>query len=269
MNEVTHDSFRVGPADPWSRPFFRILSWNIERGLQFAKILQFLRTIDADLILLQEVDLNAHRTQYRDMARELARALEMNFIFGKEFQELSEGSSASPAFQGQATLSPWPLSNGRTIRFGDQSSFWKPRWYVPHLGVFQRRIGGRIALAAEVSIYGQRLVTYNLHLESKGNDALRLRQLSEVLADRRRYADRPDFVIAGDFNLNAGEGDAANVLRGGFHDAVRLPARPTTPPPHAHAIDWIFVSHGWHSDGQVHDDVHASDHYPISATFPV
>jgi len=272
MTEVTHGTLRVGPMVPWSRPFFRIVTWNIERGLRFANILQFLRTIQADLILLQEVDLNARRTQYRDVSRELARALDMNFVFGKEFQELSEGSKASPAFHGQATLSPWPLSNGRIIRFGDQSGFWKPRRYIPHLGVFQRRVGGRIALVAETSIYGQKLVSYNLHLESKGDDALRLRQLGEVLADCRRYPNRPTFVIAGDLNLDASTGDAAKALRGGFHDAVRLPGRPTTPPhglpPHAHAIDWIFVSHGLDSDGRVHNDVRASDHYPVSATFP-
>ncbi|HTR38627.1 MAG TPA: endonuclease/exonuclease/phosphatase family protein, partial [Bryobacteraceae bacterium] len=99
------------------------MSWNIERGLQFPRILEFLRTIEADLILLQEVDLNARRTHFSDIASELAQALNMNFVFGKEFQELSEGSQAFPAFQGQATLSPWPLSRGRMIQFRDQSNF--------------------------------------------------------------------------------------------------------------------------------------------------
>ncbi|HTP31528.1 MAG TPA: endonuclease/exonuclease/phosphatase family protein [Candidatus Acidoferrales bacterium] len=259
---------------PWSREFIRIVSWNIERGLQFPRILEFLRTIEADLILLQEVDLNARRTHFSDIASELAQALNMNFVFGKEFQELSEGSQAFPAFQGQATLSPWPLSRGRMIQFRDQSNFWHPRWYVPELGVFQRRNGGRIALVAEASVYGRRLVAYNLHLESKGDDALRVRQLAEVLDDCRRYVNRPVFVIGGDFNLIASRGDAARLLReAGFHDAVRLHERPTTPvhglAHHAHAIDWIFASEDLKFQGRVHDDVHGSDHYPVSMTVPV
>ena len=257
---------------PWSREVVRVVSWNIERGLQFPGILKFLRTIEADLILLQEVDLNARRTHYRDVASELAHALNLNVVFGREFEELSQGSIASPAFQGQATLSPWPLSNGRIIQFRDQSNFWQPRWFVPELEVFQRRIGGRIALVSEANVYGRKVVTYNLHLESKGDDALRVRQLAEVLEDCRRYTDWPVFV-GGDFNLIAGRGDAANILReAGFHNAVRLLERPTTPvhgvAHHARAIDWIFVSEDWDFQGRVHDDVHASDHYPVSVTVP-
>ena len=159
------------------------------------------------------------------------------------------------------------------IQFRDQSNFWHPRWYVPELGVFQRRNGGRIALVAEARVYGRKLMTYNLHLESKGEDSLRVLQLAEVLEDCRRYTDRPVFVIGGDFNLIAGGGDAANNLcEAGFHDAVRLPGRPTTPAHglthHARAIDWIFVSENLNSQGRVHDDVHGSDHYPVSVTIP-
>jgi endonuclease/exonuclease/phosphatase family metal-dependent hydrolase len=255
---------------PWSRDFFRIVSWNIERGLQFPKILDFLKTIQADLLLLQEVDLNARRTRYRDIASELAQHLNLNYVFGMEFQELSEGSADRPAFHGMATLSPWPLSKARIICFRDQSSFWKPHWYVPNLATFQRRLGGRIALVAEATIYGRKVVTYNLHLESRGDDDLRVRQLNEVLADCRRYVDRPSFVVAGDFNLDAGAGDAARALGdAGFRDAVGLPGRPTTPAhvlSHARPIDWIFVSDTANFQGQVHDLVRASDHYPVSAT---
>jgi hypothetical protein len=55
----------------------------------------------------------------------------MNYAFGREFEELSQGSSGSPAYHGQATLSRWPLSNARLIRFREQSHFWRPRWYLP------------------------------------------------------------------------------------------------------------------------------------------
>ena len=78
------------------RGSLRIVSWNIERGLQLPKILDFLRTIDADLLLLQEVDLNARWTRCRDIANDLARALNLNYAFGMEFQELSEGTTANP-----------------------------------------------------------------------------------------------------------------------------------------------------------------------------
>ena len=119
MPDITRGGIRHAPVRPWSRDFLRIVSWNIERGLQFRKVLDFLRTIQADLLLLQEVDLNARRTRYRDVACELAVALDLNYVFGSAFQELSEGSAARPAYHGMATLSPWPLSRARIIRFRD------------------------------------------------------------------------------------------------------------------------------------------------------
>ena len=253
------------PADS-----FRILSWNIERGLQFGKILRFLRTIEADLLLLQEVDLNARRTRYRDIAAELAHALNLNYAFGMEFQELSEGTAARPAYHGMATLSRWPITRVRIIRFRRQSNFWQPRWYVPKMAAFQRRLGGRSALVADFTIRGRRIVTYNLHLESRGNDALRLDQLKEVVEDGRRHVDQPTLVVAGDFNFNAGGGEAAAMLRdAGLRDAVGLPGYSTTPPKglldHGRAIDWIFASETLDFRGRVHNDVSASDHYPVSA----
>ncbi len=278
MDEIISDGFTIGQRPPWSRGYVRVVSWNIERGLQFSAILDFLRTVEADLILLQEVDQNVQRTQHRDVASELAQSLRMNYVFGKEFQELSQkpgaGSPALPAHHGLATLSPWPLSNARIIRFQRQSNFWKPRWYVPRIEVFQRRLGGRIALATEALIYSERFVTYNLHLESKGKDALRVQQLQETLEDARRHTESSLVIVGGDFNLNAGQGDAAATLQSaGFHDAVRRPELPTTAPrapfQPARAIDWICVSDEIRSEGRVHDNVRASDHHPVSVTFAI
>ena len=274
MDEVISGGFARHQGPPWSRPYIRVVTWNIERGLQHAGILDFLRAAEADLILLQEVDLNARRTQFRDIASELARSLGVNYVFAKEFLELSEGSGGSPAHHGMATLSPWPLSNARIIRFRRQSSFWKPRWYVPMIAPLQRRLGGRLALAIEAQIYGRTLTAYNMHLESRGQDGLRLQQLKEVLSSARAQEQTSLVVVGRDLNLDAGDGEAAALLHtAGFHDAVRLPQQPTTVPrvswKRKRAIDWIYVSNGARSQGQVHSTVLASDHHPISATIAV
>ena len=258
----------------WRRDSFRIVSWNIERGIRLAEVIAFLKDVHPDVLLLQEVDLNANRTHRRDIAREVAQALQMNFAFGKEFEELNQGSRQSPAFQGQATLSPWPIGNARLIRFKKQTSFWQPRWYVPRIDPFQERLGGRIALLADIELDGQALTTCNLHLESREDDALRFEQLREALAavapSRRNPA-----VIAGDFNLNASEGAAGAALKAaGFWDAIGHPNVPTRPRrglfDPGRSIDWMFVSTPLRSTkGKVHENVRASDHFPISFTlFP-
>jgi endonuclease/exonuclease/phosphatase family metal-dependent hydrolase len=272
MDAVTGADFRTNGDHPWSRDYIRIVSWNVERGLQFSAILDFLRRVDADLILLQEVDLKARRTNYRDVACELARSLHLNYLFGKEFQELSQGSGSSPAHHGLATLSPWPLSNGRIIHFQHQSNFWRPRWFIPQIEPFQRRLGGRIALAAAAIVHDRRIVVYNLHLESRGADILRLQQLRETLQDARQYTESSLVMLGGDFNLNAAGGDAAALLQSNeFHDAVRRPDVQTGAScwffQHARPIDWIYITGGVKSEGHVHTDIHASDHHPVSAVF--
>lgn len=94
----------------------KVVSWNINRGLQLPRIIEFLSRSQADILLLQEADLNARRTHHLNVAREIARKLQCNYVFGREFQELTQGSSQSPAYHGQATLSRWPLSNARLFR---------------------------------------------------------------------------------------------------------------------------------------------------------
>lgn len=272
MDELISGTFSCGRGQPWSRDYVRVVSWNIERGLQFSAILDFLRSAEADLILLQEVDLNVRRTRHLDVANELARSLRLNYVFGKEFQELSAGCCVSPALHGLATLSPWPILNGRIIRFRRQSNFWKPRWYVPRIELFQRRLGGRISLVADALIDHQRSVTYNLHLESRGKDSLRLGQLSETLEDANRQRESALVIMAGDFNLDTGNHRAAATLRTSrFHDGLGLLEVPTTVSrglfQRERSIDWICVPDEVRSEGQVHDTVRASDHHPISATF--
>ena len=102
----------------------RVVSWNINRGLRLNEVIEFLSEAAADLILLQEVDLNAWRTRCRNVAREIAQTLAMNYVFACEFEELSQKLNTLPAYHGQATLSRFPLLNSRILRFHRQSRFW-------------------------------------------------------------------------------------------------------------------------------------------------
>jgi endonuclease/exonuclease/phosphatase family metal-dependent hydrolase len=211
-DDVICGEFSDAPGSLEPPGFIRALTWNIERGVRFDSIFAFLRKCEADVILLQETDLNARCSAYRDVARELAQSLCLNYVFGLQFQELSSPHGMTPAYQGLATLSPWPLSNGRVIRFRRQSKFWLPRPYIPQMEIFQRRLGGRIALVCEVAIGLRRLVAWNVHRESRGADGLRIDQLKETVADAQRYRDKVPSVIGGDFNLVASQGTAAQVL---------------------------------------------------------
>ncbi len=197
MDEIRQGSF----ARPTPAPqHLNVVDWNIDRGTQLDRIAAAMEAQQPGLMILQEVDLNARRSNRVDVAHELAKRLSLNYVFAPEFQELGQGSSDDPAYHGQAILTSLPVRSTRILRFQNQSGFWKPHRYVPSWGLFQRRLGGRLALIAELEFNGRPLVVYNLHLESRRAGRIKLAQLDEVLADARRYPENSAIVIAGDLN---------------------------------------------------------------------
>ena len=271
MQELETGNFAIPRWLLCSPDSFRVVNWNVNRGLQLQRVIEFLASAKADLILLQETDLNARRTHHLNVAREIAQKLQMNYVFAREFQELTQGSRASPAYHGQATLSRWPLSNSRILRFQRQSNFWRPHWFLPEIEPFQERIGGRLALVSEVNVAGKKIVTYNLHLESKGDDDLRCSQLDETLDDARQYKSEIPILLAGDFNLDVSSGrTAATIRQANFRDVFANQRLPTTPGSFfdpGRRIDWIFAAGPMRpSQPHVHRWVSASDHFPLSAT---
>lgn len=261
----TTDSCALGPA-------IRVISWNINRGQQLDGVIEFLRRTPADLILLQETDVNARRTQYRNVAREIAQALRMDYVFGCEFEELTQGNHSSPAYHGQATLSRLPFLQSRILRFRRQSGFWRPRWYIPKIHLLQRRLGARMALISHISWSKTQLILYNVHLESRGNDALRCSQLAEILQDMQRYESAVPIIVAGDFNFDLSQQPAASLLAVSPLDSPLQSGtvRPTTTRSRlgrARTIDWILLRGPFAGVGaELHDFVLASDHYPVSLT---
>ena len=269
MQEIEAGNFAVPRWVLCPPDSIRILNWNINRGLKLQGVIEFLASTKADILLLQEADLNARRTHHLNVAKEIAQKLQLNYFFGREFQELTQGSRTSPAYHGQATLSRWLLSHSRIIRFQKQSNFWHPHWFLPEVYPFQERIGGRLALVCEASIAGKTIVTYNLHLESKGDDRLRCSQLEETLDDAKQYNHDAPVLLTGDFNLDASGGPAAAAIsRAQFQDAFANHHAPTTPHSfleNERVIDWVFTRGPIRAgQAQVYRSVPASDHYPLS-----
>lgn len=272
LKEIESGSFALSAPVVGAPSSIRVVVWNIERGSQLEGVIEFLREANPDVVLLQESDLNARRTHHLDVAREIAERLHMNYVFGREFQELTQGSRLSPAYHGQVTLSRWPLSNPRVIRFREQSNFWRPHWYKPRTELLQERVGGRMALVCDVNVAGQTLVAYNLHLESRGNDELRRAQLVEVLDDSQRYlADMP-LIVAGDMNFDVSHGDASGSIheaqfRNAFADGARVATAPSSFLHPGRPIDWVLTRGPvQETDAHVNRSVDASDHFPLSLT---
>ncbi len=264
MNEI-----RSGNFAPKKRAAaeLRLLDWNIERGERLDQIAGGIESQGPDLAILQEVDLNARRTHHLDIAKELARRLKLNFVFGTEFQELSQSSAGEPAYHGNAILTSLRIRSPRIIRFAAQSGFWQPRSFLPQWGFLQRRLGGRMALVAELDYHGRTLVVYNLHLESRSGGDIQFAELKEVLADAARYSASTPIVIAGDLNTKYRRSMiqvVEELTRQGYENAFGERSERT----HVFvgSLDYIFARGPIQlREGRVHRDMHGSDHFPVSA----
>ncbi|EKE03607.1 MAG: hypothetical protein ACD_20C00176G0002 [uncultured bacterium] len=154
--------------DPEIGEFIRFASWNIERGINIDAIKMIFTDSDklfstiesknkpevikllkeeaeilknANILILNEVDVGMPRTQYRNVVEEMAQALKMNYAYGVEFLEVdpahlgledykwSEERFLFPdkekiqidkakyrGLHGTAILSKYPLKNCRIVR---------------------------------------------------------------------------------------------------------------------------------------------------------
>ena len=268
LEYIESGSFAGNVPVSLQRSELRVVSWNINRGRCFEQVLRFLIDADADLVFLQECDLNAVRSGSRNIARDLARELKLNYVFGVEFQELSQGNGKGPALHGQATLSRLALADARILRFKAQSNFWTPRWFLPNVRPMQRRLGGRMALITHVTINGRELAAYNVHLESRNGDDLRQRQLCELFDDvDHNRADVP-IVVAGDFNCDVTDPSFESAIKNrGFQNPFAGEKAGVAHQINQHSgrIDWVVI-HGpvVPVSRFVHDFAPGSDHSPRS-----
>jgi endonuclease/exonuclease/phosphatase family metal-dependent hydrolase len=242
----------------------RLIAWNAERLKYHAPSAALIAESGADILLLSEADLGMARSGNRHTTADLAAALGMGYAYGVEFIELGigdareqswhEGESNSAGLHGNAILSRFPLADLSLIRFSGAG-----RWFNGRDGE-QRRLGGRMALAARATLAGSSIVVVSLHLESDSDAADRARQVMELLdALDRRYGDMP-MVIGGDCNTAAlppaiGLEDVEDfeplfvvLAKAGFHwrgandrMATQRTRPDGTPKPPFRRIDWLFT----------------------------
>ena len=177
-----------------------VLMFNMERGVNLEEIREFLRDCPDiqpfDLILANELDDGCARSGNKNTARELAKAFGLNYAWGLEFIELVNDENEK-GFHGNAVFSRWPIRRAGVIRLPEEYN-----WYFDR----QRRIGGRLAVFAELDVGGKPLGAVSIHLEHRTHGEGRLHQMQTILeAVRRELPDMP-LILGGDLNTNTFDG---------------------------------------------------------------
>ncbi len=232
---VEGESFIKAPDPPAPAATLTVMAYNIEFGTNVLKQISTLKAQNAwrepDILLISEADRGCKGTGYRHTAAEYARALDMAYVYAVEFLKVPAIDKAKPFPQdvcehGNAILSRYPLGNVRALRHKANVS----SWYSPpgKGGEKGTRLGGRIALTADVKVGGRLLRLYVLHLASGVNDGpVRAAQAAEVVKDAAGAM--PPVVVGGDFNaalysfklqgLGADDRVVTPFLAAGYSDA--------------------------------------------------
>ena len=254
-------NFTAQPAAP--KDEIVVCTYNVERGLRLEDQLRAFAA-DAgmpspDVLLINEADRGCTRSGNRNVAREYARALGLCYVYGVEFIELprfwgSGGSVRRPCEHGNAILSRFPLGNVRLIRHQRTRNWHSLPQRILHVG--QPRLGGRVALTADVRVGERMLRVYAVHFESgrrgsgpRAPDAYREAQARELIEDASDL--NQGVVIGGDMNVSRylglhGANDSREPATGalidaGYEDAhAALPGGERVTTDSGVAIDLIF-----------------------------
>lgn len=186
----------------------RIAFWNAERLKYQVPSAALLAGLQADVLMLCELDLGMARTGNRHTTRDLADTLGQGYVFGAEFIELGlgdlreqkahAGETNSAGIHGGGFVAPVKLARPALVRLETSG-----RWFD---GAFdERRVGGRIAMLAEVSVGGRPVLLVSVHYESHTGPGDRLLQTATLLDAIDTHAPGMPVLIGGDFNTSSAE----------------------------------------------------------------
>ena len=243
----------AGPAGQTPAPGterVRVLSYNIHHGegvdtvLDLERIARVIRSVDPDLVALQEVDRKATRSGSIDQPAELARLTGLQAVFGPNIP-LQGGD------YGNAVLSRWRILESENHR-------------LPNVDAGEQR--GLLEVHVEAPATKARVVLWATHFDHRKSDAERVASVQALRARIGPQADRPA-LLAGDLNdVPASRTLAALAADWTRTNADVLPTIPVGTP--ARQIDYVLFRPAgrWRAiETRVLDEAVASDHRPIFA----
>jgi len=243
------------------------MTYNIRVGtfnpLGLEGIARLIGRCQPDIVGLQEVNVQRHRTGPVDQPRWLAERVGLQSAFGPSEQFEEHSLPAQVGFYGNALLSRFPIQASEVRRLPKAQPIDE-----------QRTILG-VALETEQG-------PLNAFVTHWGLDPVqRAAQAAATVEFVSSWRPGAPAILLGDFNAAPDSAEIATV-RGALSDAWVLavvpldqrhsfpsgPAGATMPAGWSGAIDYVFVSAGWAVEqiAVVRDEERASDHNPVLAT---
>ena len=274
----------VAPQSPReSKPSIKIAAWNIAHGrgntssnieeggvekrARISKIAALLREIDADIVVLNEVDFCCTWSGGQNQATQLAA--DAGYRYCVTQANLDFGFVYGRWYFGNAILSRYPLKNSQSINLRPLNQ-WED-WLV----------GCKRGVITDVLIDDQRTIAVmGLHLESRG-EPIRVEQVEQVTSAAQDSV--WPLIICGDLNTTplaaphaATDGHGVNAFEKLIENldcqfeptSFDEPSTFTFPANNpVKIIDWILISHETlQRESQTVVQTELSDHLPVVST---
>lgn len=233
------------PCDPQgpSLPTVRVASWNMgaARGSSLEEVRDQIAAFDADVVLLQELDVGTRRNDNVDQPAVLAEQLGYEYTFASALDW-------DGGVFGLAVLSSLPFCSVTRLSLESETA------YEP-----------RIALDVRVCAGGSELRLVDVHADFiDAPNAINLAELGSLLGD----VSQTPIVVAGDFNAKP---DAASVIDFVAHTGLRdvFATRDDGPTRRKARIDFVLMDPMLESTvvSAERIETSASDHTPLVVEF--
>ncbi|GHE91745.1 metal-dependent hydrolase [Amycolatopsis deserti] len=235
-----------------------VASYNIHAGagqdgvFDLARTAAAVRDLRADVVGLQEVDVHWDaRSQYRDEATELARALDMHVFFAPIY-DLDPPAPGAPRRQyGVAVLSRFPILAARNLEITRLSTLTPDATPAPAPGFAE----------VTVAAHGGPVRVYTTHLDYRADPAVRRAQVADMLAVLDRLPG-PE-ILTGDFNAEPAAPELAPLWTDLTDADPRAGTYPAAEP--VKRIDFVTTSRDFATRSARTVATTASDHRPVVA----
>ena len=186
----------------------RVGEWNAARGLDWDVFPEFYP--DADIIILNEMDFGMARSGNQDTTKAMARSLELNYAYGVEFLELTNGNDEEInatigknniiGYHGNAVLTKFHIVESKVVRL---HPLYDLLYNVKTTGMAkgERRLGGRMALFTLIQTdqVGLDILVISIHAHA-GSKRHLLEQDAKLVCDEIQAYSTPNVIIGGDID---------------------------------------------------------------------
>ncbi len=230
MSGIVQENFASNAQDARAQQAASIkaTAWNIERGLRLEGIIAALREHaslrDSDVLMLTELDYGMARTGNHFIAREIAEALKLNYVFAPCYLALNKGSGLESevageneqSLHGNALFSRYPLHEAHSIPLPNGKDKMRGK---------EKRLGCQRAVAAIIEHPLGSVWAVSLHLDAHSTQRHRRRQMQLVLDHLENLRPRLPVIIGGDWNTSTYNSRRAAYSIAGYARRVAMGVR--------------------------------------------